>query len=651
MKNKIIFIGIIILAVTIGFWFWCQRPGLAINNVMPSGAIFYARLDHVETHINQMARSDLAKNIAAIDFPEVLARNNFSKKDISDFLSWQKDLRKIRDNPLIRKFLSQEAAVAVFRKDGRYEVFITLRLTASARIAEYLGQLFHQWGDDVILTQQKYQGRVINHVLLKKRGLQFVYVRLRDLLVISPQSFGHLEDVVDVYQHRQSSLGEDPQFIFVRDNAYPSGDAFAFVNMKLISDIWRSEMDSRLETYGYQAAAFSVYGLSYMPGEVSKYKVIAGLDEKRMDPQMRQHLACPAPVNGSLKLAPVNAIAYNWGGCYDLGEYWQSAREKLRENPDWADVILKIKRGLEKRYHINIKRDVLPVLGHQIGGYLTDVDMQGKYPFPRLLVFIKVADLPAAEHLLNELSANPAIELQSEEYNNVTIRYTSLPSQVNMDPGYCLVGDYLLAATSRQLLKASIDAYNDSMRSLISDDTVKQFSLADDGKFHSVTLVKTAELSRRAQDFLGWVDKYLSSQISIAAAAKQDGNYKAQELDKAIADKNDELALAQRKMSQLKLKSSTDLSEEESLFITGAIANLNREEESIRNEIAGYRAQKEELSQDLANYAIGAQSDKLTMFNMENIVSPFLKGLESIDAQAVTVRFDDKILETEILVK
>jgi hypothetical protein len=36
---------------------------------------------------------------------------------------------------------------------------------------------------------------------------------------------------------------------------------------------------------------------------------------------------------------------------------------------------------------------------------------------------------------------------------------------------------------------------------------------------------------------------------------------------------------------------------------------------------------------------------------MENVVSPVLKGLESIDTQAVTVRFGDKFLETEFFVK
>jgi hypothetical protein len=421
--------------------------------------------------------------------------------------------------------------------------------------------------------------------------------------------------------------------------------------MNHVSDIWRNAVDSRLEPYGYHQAAFAVYGLSYMPGQVSKYKMIAGLDDKAIPLQMQKHLACPDLSNDSLKLVPVNAIVYNWGGCYDFGEYWQSARQRLQENPQWAGPMRRIKRGLERRLHVNIKRDVLPLLDHEIGGYLTDVDMQGKYPFPRLLIFVKVQDRTKAEHLLEQLTANAVTMLQSEDYNHVNIHYISLPLGANMDPGYGFVGNYLLVATSRQLLKVSIDAYNDSMPSIVSDDAVKSFSLDNGEKFHSVTLMKTAELSRRAQDFLGWINKYLSSQVSIAAAAKQDGANRAQELTQAIADKNEELILAEKKLSQLKRKPLTDLSDEESVFITGAIANLNREEEAIRNDIVAYKAQKEDLYQLLANYAVGAQSDKLTMFNMDNVVSPLLKGLESIDAQAVTVRFGRKTLETEVLVK
>ncbi len=96
------------------------------------------------------------------------------------------------------------------------------------------------------------------------------------------------------------------------------------------------EMDSRLTPLGYQTAAFPVYGLSYMPGVVSKYKMMVGLDEKYMPSGMRKVFACPALSNDTLKLVPVNAIAYNWGGCYDFEQSWARAKQRLEENPELA---------------------------------------------------------------------------------------------------------------------------------------------------------------------------------------------------------------------------------------------------------------------------------------------------------------------------
>jgi len=661
MKNKIIWISGILLALVLGFWLWFQRPGLPVERVLPSHPLVFVHLTHVREHIESVIHSDFGKNIAAIDLPDVLSRNHFSPKDISDSRRWQKDLGKFWDNPLIKEFLSKEVALEVLRSSYRtlagarnndsYQVFGVLRLTLSTRIVELLGQLSHHWGDGVSITQQKYQGRVINHILFKRQGLGLTYVRIRDLIVIAPEGLGHLEEVVDVYRHKYDSLQTDPSFNFVRQNAYPSGDGLVFVNFNLFSDSWRGEMDSRLTPLGYETAAFPVYGLSYMPGVISKYKMMVGLDEKYMPSGTRKILACPALSNDTLKFVPDNAIAYNWGGCYDFEQSWAMIKQRLGENPSLAQEIYKFKHRLEKHFNINIKRDVLPVLGHEIGGYLTDVDMQGAYPFPRFLVFVKIQDRPTAQRLLDKFTQNPITVLYNEEYNHADIHYVSLPLGANMDPGYAFLDDYLLIATSRQLLKRSIDAYHDSSRSIVSDDAVGQLGLANGEKFHSVTLMKTAELSRRAQDFLGWVDKYLSGQVSMAAAYKQNADNKRKELDEAIADKSEELVLAQKKLIQLKSTPLSNASLEDTTLVKGAIENLSREEGSIRDDIVNYKEQKEDLSRLLESYALGAQAAKLTMYNMENLVSPVLKGLESIDAQAVRMRFNDKILETEFLVK
>jgi len=651
MKNKFVWIISILLISILGLWIWSQRSGLPVERVLPSHPLAFARLLHVEEHVSQMVNSDFGKSVSAIDLLDVLKRNNFSSKDAGDLKRWQKDIFKLWNNPLVKKFLGKEAAIAVYRNKNSYQMFVILRLTLSTRIAESLSQLSSHWGEDVNVTRQKYQGRSINHVLIKKQRFGLDYVRIRDLVIVAPESLGHLEDVVDAYQGKYDSLQSDHSFNFVSRNAYPSADGLLFVNLNSFSDFWRGEMDSRLTALGYQTAAFPVFGVSYQPGAVSKYKITVGLDENYMSSEMRKVFTCPALSNDTLKLVPVNAIWYNWGICYDFDQSWAAAKQSLQNNPQLAQGIAKYKQRIEKHFHISFRKDVLPVLGHEIGGYLTDVDMQGTYPYPRFLIFIKIQDHDMAERLLEKFTQNPATTLQTEEYNKVGIHYIRLPSGANMDPGYAFLDKYLLLATSRQLLKRSIDAYNDSLRSIVSDDVVDQFSLSNGEKFHSVTLMKTAELSRRAQDLLGWLDKYLSGQVTMAAAYKQDGEGKKQELDEAIADKSAELVMAQKKLVQLKSASLSNASMDDPVLINGAIENLNREEQSIRDDIANYIEQKEDLSRLLDNYATGAQSAKLTMYNMENVVSPVLKGLESIDTQAVTVRFGDKTLETEFLVK
>jgi len=581
----------------------------------------------------------------------VLTHNNFSSKESRYFERWQKDLIAFWDNPLIKRFLGKEAAIAIYRQNDSYQVFITLRLTLSTRLAELLGQLSHQWGNGVTVQQQKYEGRVINHVYFKRQKLALSYVRIRDLLIIVPESFGKLEEVIDVYHHQHAPLTDDPLFNLVRQNAYPSSEGLAFVNLNLFSNIFRGEMDSRLTSLGYQTAAFPVYGLSYKPGVVSKYKMMVGLDEKYMPQAMRKTFTCPALANDTMKLVPENAILYSWGGCYDFEQSWGLARQRLEENPQMSQGIIKLKKRFEKHFNVNIRKDVVPLLGNEIGGYLTDVDMQGNYPFPRLLLFVKIKNRPAAEALLDKFTQHPVMPLQSEDYQHVNIHYVTLPLGANMDPAYGFLGDYLLVATSRQLLKRSIDAYSDSLRSIVSDDSIAQFSLDSGKKFHAVTLMKTAELSRRVQDFLVWNEKNLSNQITMAAAMKQDGDNKKQELDEAIADKSAELVMAQKKLTQLKSTPVANATLEDSTFLNGEIDNVGREEQTIRDDIANYVEQKDDLSRLLYNYALGAKTAKLAMYNMENIMSPVLKGLESIDTEAVTVLFGDKILETEFLVK
>ena len=134
------------------------------------------------------------------------------------------------------------------------------------------------------------------------------YVRIRDLLIIAPEPLGHLEDMVDVYQHQaRIPCRRTPHLILCAGMRTRRERVRSSLILISFRDLWRGDMDSRLTSLGYQTAAFPVYGLSYLPGVVSKYKMMVGLDEKYMPGGMRKTFSCPALANDTLKLVPVDA--------------------------------------------------------------------------------------------------------------------------------------------------------------------------------------------------------------------------------------------------------------------------------------------------------------------------------------------------------
>ena len=152
MKKILFWVITFLFVLVLGFWIWCQRPGLSVEKVLPAHPLLFVRLLHVHGHVDQVIKSDFGKNIAAIDVPEVLGRNKFSPKDIADYKHWQKSVLQFWNNPFIQRLVGKETTVSLYRKNKSYQVYLTFRLTLSTRIAELLGQLSHQWGDGVTLT-------------------------------------------------------------------------------------------------------------------------------------------------------------------------------------------------------------------------------------------------------------------------------------------------------------------------------------------------------------------------------------------------------------------------------------------------------------------------------------------------------------------
>ncbi|MBI3601614.1 MAG: DUF3352 domain-containing protein [Candidatus Omnitrophica bacterium] len=658
MRKKTIILSVsafFILAA--GILFFVSRPlSLRMEQLFPSGALMYARLSHVTGDVDQFTQSVFWKNISTIDLPKVLEHNHTLPKDVQQLRQMQQDMEAFLKNPLTKEFLGKEVAVGFYPKipvDTRdplksYDVLGATRLGLTFQIAQLFVSMAHQWSDDFTTTTENYHGFNIVHVRFKKRRLEVKYTRLRDVLLASFEPSVLLHQALDVYQKIKPSLALDPDFSKSIAHAYPKGHGIFYANVQGFYALLKNRIPPSATTSGFKS-----YTISFLPGDISKMKLILYFDAAQLDPHFRSMLSCTASANPSLNFVPHNVVAYQWGQCYDFNDLWVQMKEKMQLSPKTMDNARAWRHRLEKRFKLNLHDDVLPVLGSQVGGYLNDVDTQGLFPYPRAVVFVKIKDRLAAQGLMQKLTQNPLTLVQQEDYQQTPIRYITLPLGANMDLAYTFLGDYLLLATSRQLLKTSIDALNNPNQSLQSNETLKQFHLTASDLSQGMAFIKMDNLTGRLQQFLNWYNKIVSSQIATALAYQQESGARKKQLQEAVVSKKEELVLAQNKLKELqsKVAAQQDPSEEERTERQANIDHLSQQVNVLQEDVDSYYHQQQQLQQTLINYQNQSQSAKLWLFNSDEVLMPFLRGLEGLHALGMQLRLGDTVSETEIFIQ
>ncbi len=622
--------GLILIVIAL-LWFFLSRPTITIASILPEDTIFYARLTQADKYLRNIGTSSFLKEINAIDIQKVMLKNEFPSDKINQVKYWQEQIKKMLDNPLLGKVLGREVALAFCP-----EPVLFIRLKASIAAAEFLAQVSNFWGDDIALTHAMYRGIKINQVDAKNKKVKISYIRLGDLLVAGGQSPKALERVIDVYLKDAKPLSQQGHFIDVLSRSYPNDDGFAYLNAGAEPE----KINEALKGFN----AVDAFGVSFASGDFHRFKFIAALNLKMMTPSQRKLLSCPKGDNKSLFFVPANAIGYNWGNCYDFGDYWQEVQEQLHSSsPEFLEWGQALVGKIQKRLKIDIEKEVLPVLGNEAGFYLTDVDTRGMFPFPRFLFFIKINDRMQVNELLRRAAANPMVDIEDEEYGKVELRFMKLPFGANMDPGYAFLGDYLLVASSRQLLKKSIDVFAEPGRSLAQEKTFKQFNLEQGADNNSMTFIKLSDLALRAIALAEWTDKYLGSQLSLAASYKEQVEEQGRELVQVIDEKKDELKVAIVKLKELKDAAAPDN--------IGAIENLQREIDRLHDEINSGKVQVEQIPEELAAYDMRLKAINRVMFNAQNILIPAFKAMGTFDAQAVRMNLGGRFGEAEIFLK
>ena len=380
---------------------------------------------------------------------------------------------------------------------------------------------------------------------------------------------------------------------------------------------------------GFQSVVYSSSSAGLL-----KLKLAVLYDRDKLDPKLKEMYSCPPEENRTINFVPHTVLGYKWDNCYDFKDQWKAFKEEVqaaskedREGPSAEEMV----KGLEKNLRLSIEKDILPVLGDQVGGYLAEVNSSGGFPLPKLLFFVKMNGRLAAEKIMDTLVSNRPVVFQKEVYEEIPINYVSLPLGVDIEPAYSFLGDYLLLATSRGVIKSAVDSFkNPSVLSLASSDRFKKVNGGLTDKNNSVIFLQLDDIMSNTRTIINWVTTQMMTKAGQDRAFQEGMIKRLADVKKKIAEEESEQKKFNNDLKSAKEKLKT--LQAQGLDVTQTMITIDRLEKQIeakQDTIKTSKTDQDELEDTVLNFKKEKADPELIKFYVDQALMPFLDGLKS----------------------
>jgi hypothetical protein len=704
----------------VAFFIWRPKP-VAIETVIPSGAIAFLRLDHVQEHLAGLRASGFWQGFSKVDVPKLLSHSEIDAKTINGYNAWRTQMVGIIDHPLFKQFFGREVAVAVYPAAlktadpldwrGYFSgVLMATRIDRHAQAAEALASIWSQTSREGAIRQSRYKNSTITAVYFQKNNLTVYYTRVKDLLLFSLNE-NLVASTIDTIKHKALSLNHNEDFLAAAKEFYSDPDGVFYIQApkarqlvgeyldKLIAredsiaDEDEDAADNDVPSYEDIEDALDrldgvrLAGASLSVGRPIRAKLGVLIDPSKMKPGTAAMYRCAPTDNATLEFVPKEAILYQWDNCFDFAGAYQALKASAAEEPGNEDTDEPVKQAapfaeLEKTWGFSIEKDLLPVLGHELGWFVEEVDVKGMFPVPKFVVFLKINDEKKAGDILKRIVTTPVTLVQKEDYNGVAIHFVSIPLFVSFKPSYAFINGYVLISSSDELIKASIDARTDAAKALREQSNYKDVSAKSSKAGNAVVYADVAQVSRQARLLLDWTNKWFLLKINQADAEEKTTRQKLATLKTAIQNKGEELKKAKDKLAALEqeqkqLQAAVDANAvtaeaKDTLSKAGAVAPENKkpspsledlnfkrsqvsaiqlEIDGIGREIGDLENQQPDLEDDLDDLEqqkTGAQNFR---YYVDEVAVPLLDGLQALAGGYIHTTFKDDLIESEMFLK
>ena len=184
----------------------------------------------------------------------------------------------------------------------------------------------------------------------------------------------------------------------------------------------------------------------------------------------------------SLRYVPKETLLFNSSQSLDIPKLWSVWQDSIiTQNAGQANQIMTAINTLETNLNIRLKEDIFPVLGDEISYVLTDVDMQGFIPIPKVAIMFNVKDAGSANGMMGKIvdaintfasagepGAAPMLIPEKIDYMGVPVTLTKIAlfPIPGLTPCYAVVDNQLIVTSNNTTMQDMIAVYNGKKDSL-----------------------------------------------------------------------------------------------------------------------------------------------------------------------------------------
>ncbi len=659
MKKIIgIFLAGVVVVSGIVLVYKITQTKIAPESVLPQNPIVYICVSDVEKSVKKFSSTKLWRNISKINVDLLLEKSGVDATTREQYRKVSDEFQRVTSSLFLEKFFGQEIAFALYKPKQAFSAFLAAekisedlysfalvsRLKPDAQVLEFIGKIYSAFSQTVQTRQEKYKDYEIVIVQVGA-GMNVYYVKIKDLLVVSLSS-QMIRSCIDTATHSAAALSTDKEYRLSRGQLPKTAQIVSFINFQNLLDIILEGFDlgrqaggdfgpKNLEERLEMIEGFKTATSVFVAGDISKTLGIVRYDRGKINPKYVTIFSRKPEKNETIYFVPKSVIGYHWSNTFDFEELWKSFLDGFKEGASQQqtqvspDAFIK---AFEDSFGFSIENDLIRSLGNECGGYLSDINLQGPFPIPDLLLFVQIKDKAKIPNLIAGLLQKNGLQLQEENYKGTTLHYISLPFGEGLQPGYCVLKDYFLISVNRKILQDTVDALQNKSQALSENRDFQEVVPGFSTESNSLFFLKTDLLVRRLRGLcewgIGWFSLLSAQQPGDFGSAEQE----VTDLENTFVEKQEFLAslnvrqtAAQQELKDLQGQ-GVDISEKQKELEDIAVG-VSEAQEALENVKLELEKKQEEREMARLKYERQKEMPGLVKLYLDEAVYPIFDGL------------------------